>query len=107
MNKKKKEQEKPKSFILKRESKIFSVPSVFFDNVPPVEAFNLATQTHIAQKKQLYYDAVNGNTMMVDGINAVEAMENALQKLKIRFPSLQAHLNRLDKSTDQRNIGKG
>lgn len=82
---------KPIQYLLKKNEKIWNVSPIMMEQIPLNEALTLAVSARLEQRATLLFDAQHGTTLL-DGVEVVQGLENSLQKLKERFPSIKSHL---------------
>jgi hypothetical protein len=78
-------------YILKKNEHLWFVLPTVLDALPVEEATRLAIIARTEQRNQLLWDAQNGETKMEDTI-IINGLENSLDYLKNRFPSITSQL---------------
>jgi hypothetical protein len=95
----------PEKFLIKRMGKLFLVPPSVLENFSPIEAFQIAIDSHFEQRAQLLIDAHAGDHY-VDETKVVDGLEASLRKFEALFPSIKEHLQYVDQSSRFSKIGK-
>lgn len=92
-------------YLIKKSDKLFLVPVKTLEELGPVDAFQVAVDSHFAQRHQLVLDATKGDHF-VDDLKVVDGLEASLRKFEALYPSIKEHLKYIDNSSKYSKIGK-